>query len=366
MGKISLRGVTKKFGRLEVLHDISAEINDGEFICVVGPSGCGKSTLLRLVAGLEQITSGDIAIDDKVINTLEPKDRDIAMVFQNYALYPHMTVYKNMAYGLKVRGVARDRIDSEVREAARMLGLEEFLHRKPRQLSGGQRQRVAMGRALVRNPNVFLFDEPLSNLDAKLRNQMRVEIRRLHKNLRTTSIYVTHDQVEAMTLADRIIVLNQGRIEQFAEPHHIYKFPSTTFVARFIGSPSMNLIQGRVGDGGRSLHLPGDALIRLTQPVNRPADSKVIVGLRPEQLALHTPDSENGLSCVIEADIEMLEPLGSDMIIHCRLNGNLENLMVARLPGSAPVKENERLKLVFTGENLHLFDPETGNRLDGL
>jgi sn-glycerol 3-phosphate transport system ATP-binding protein len=364
MGKISLRGVEKKFGNQQVLFDIFAEIKDGEFICVVGPSGCGKSTLLRLIAGLETITAGEIAIDDRVINDLEPKDRDIAMVFQNYALYPHMSVYKNMAYGLKVHGFSKDHIEARVWEAARMLGLEEYLSRKPRQLSGGQRQRVAMGRALVREPNVFLFDEPLSNLDAKLRNQMRVEIRRLHKKLRTTSVYVTHDQVEAMTLADRIIVLNEGRIEQYADPHQIYQNPGTTFVAHFIGSPSMNLVEAQLGEGDDQLILPGKGYIQLPRAVERPSGSKVLVGLRPEHLNVQNTGAANGMNCEIEAAVEMLEPLGSDMVIHCRLNGNGENLIVARLAGSAQVRENENIRLYFTGEKLHLFDLETGQLID--
>src|ERR1700704_1640328 len=260
MAQVHLRGVKKSYdNKLEVIHGIDMEIADGEFIVIVGPSGCGKSTLLRMVAGLERITGGEVAIGDRVVNELEPKDRNIAMVFQNYALYPHMKVYDNMAYGLRVRGMSKDEIELRVQKAAGILSLEGLLDRKPRQLSGGQRQRVAMGRAIVREPEVFLFDEPLSNLDAKLRVQMRIEIRKLHQTIRTTSIYVTHDQVEAMTLADRLIVMNAGRAEQIGTPMEIYARPATTFVAAFIGSPAMNMLPARRSEDGRSVTLPGGA-----------------------------------------------------------------------------------------------------------
>src|SRR5579883_1239863 len=258
MAQVHLRGVKKTYdNKVAVIHGIDMEIADGEFIVIVGPSGCGKSTLLRMVAGLERITGGQVAIGERVVNELEPKDRDIAMVFQNYALYPHMSVYRNMAYGLKIRGLARDDIDGRVKKAARILELEKLLQRKPRQLSGGQRQRVAMGRAIVREPAVFLFDEPLSNLDAKLRVQMRLEIKRLQRELAVTSIYVTHDQVEAMTLADRLIVMNAGVAEQIGTPMDVYDRPASTFVAGFIGSPSMNFLAGKVSEGGRSVELAG-------------------------------------------------------------------------------------------------------------
>src|SRR5256886_16130998 len=238
MAKVALRRLTKSYANLEVIHGVDMEVSDGEFIVIVGPSGCGKSTLLRMVAGLEAITGGEIVIGDRVVNALEPKDRDIAMVFQNYALYPHMSVFDNMAYGLKIRGLAKDDIGRRVQRAAEILELAPLLERKPRQLSGGQRQRVAMGRAIVREPAVFLFDEPLSNLDAKLRVQMRFEIQKLHQSIRTTSVYVTHDQVEAMTLGDRLIVMNSGRAEQIGRPIEVYEWPATTFVAGFIGSPA--------------------------------------------------------------------------------------------------------------------------------
>ena len=258
MAQVHLRGVKKSYdNKLEVIHGIDMEIADGEFIVIVGPSGCGKSTLLRMVAGLERITGGEVAIGDRVVNELEPKDRDIAMVFQNYALYPHMSVYDNMAYGLKIRGMPKDEIDRRVRKAAKTLELGTFLERRPRQLSGGQRQRVAMGRAIVREPAVFLFDEPLSNLDAKLRVQMRLEIKRLQRELAVTSIYVTHDQVEAMTLADRLIVMNAGVADQIGTPMDVYDRPASVFVAGFIGSPAMNFLAAKVGQGGRSVDLAG-------------------------------------------------------------------------------------------------------------
>src|ERR671912_2109549 len=249
MAQVHLRGVKKTYdNKIEVIHGIDMEIADGEFIVIVGPSGCGKSTLLRMVAGLERITGGEVAIGDRVVNELEPKDRDIAMVFQNYALYPHMSVYQNMAYGLKIKKMPKDEIERRVQKAAKILELGTFLQRLPRQLSGGQRQRVAMGRAIVREPAVFLFDEPLSNLDAKLRVQMRLEIQKLHRRLKTTSLYVTHDQVEAMTLAERMIVMNAGRAEQIGTPMQVYEDPQTQFVAGFIGSPSMNFVEGAIAD----------------------------------------------------------------------------------------------------------------------
>src|SRR3982750_998738 len=258
MAQVHLRGVKKTYdNKVAVIHGIDMEIADGEFIVIVGPSGCGKSTLLRMVAGLERITGGEVAIGDRVVNGLEPKDRDIAMVFQNYALYPHMSVYQNMAYGLKIKKMPKDEIERRVQKAAKILELGTFLQRLPRQLSGGQRQRVAMGRAIVREPAVFLFDEPLSNLDAKLRVQMRFEIQKLHRRLRTTSLYVTHDQVEAMTLADRMIVMNAGRAEQIGTPMEVYENPASVFVAGFIGSPAMNFVTGSAGAGGRIA--PGNA-----------------------------------------------------------------------------------------------------------
>jgi len=264
MAQVHLRGVRKSYEKLEVIHGVDIEIADGEFVVIVGPSGCGKSTLLRMVAGLERITGGTIAIGDRVVNDLEPKDRDIAMVFQNYALYPHFSVYENMAYGLKIRGLSKAEIDQRVQKAAKILELGTFLQRRPRQLSGGQRQRVAMGRAIVREPAVFLFDEPLSNLDAKLRVQMRLEIKRLQRELDVTSIYVTHDQVEAMTLADRLIVMNAGIADQIGTPMDVYERPASVFVAGFIGSPAMNFLAGKVVEGGQAIELAGTGAVRVT------------------------------------------------------------------------------------------------------
>src|SRR6266446_2872732 len=282
MAGVSFRGVRKAYGDAEVIHGVTAEVADGEFMVIVGPSGCGKSTLLRMVAGLERITTGEIAIGHRVVNELEPKERDIAMVFQNYALYPHMSVYENMSYGLRIRGLSKTDIDARVRRAAGILELQAFLERKPRQLSGGQRQRVAMGRAIVREPAVFLFDEPLSNLDAKLRVQMRFEIQKLHRRLSTTSLYVTHDQVEAMTLAQRMIVMNAGRAEQIGTPMDVYEDPQTMFVAGFIGSPAMNFITGKTTGEGLIALDHGGTVRAANARVE--AGRSIAVGIRPEHL----------------------------------------------------------------------------------
>ena len=331
MAAVSLHDVRKKYGELEVIHGVSTEVADGEFVVIVGPSGCGKSTLLRMVAGLEPITSGEIRIGSRVVNELEPKDRDIAMVFQNYALYPHMSVYENMSYGLRIKGFSKDEIETRVRKAAAILELESFLKRKPRQLSGGQRQRVAMGRAIVREPAVFLFDEPLSNLDAKLRVQMRAELQALHRRLGTTSLYVTHDQVEAMTLAHRMIVMNAGRAEQIGAPLDVYARPATTFVASFIGSPPMNLIpQQRDG-------------------------RNVLFGIRPEHLQ---PCSPGDASLV--ADIDLVEPLGADTLVHGHLTQGTR--IAARLNASFDARAG-KLPLRFEPTQAHYFDAETGVRL---
>jgi sn-glycerol 3-phosphate transport system ATP-binding protein len=331
MAALSFRDVRKSYGDLEVIHGVSTEVADGEFVVIVGPSGCGKSTLLRMVAGLEPITSGEIRIGERVVNDLEPKDRDIAMVFQNYALYPHMSVYDNMSYGLRIKGFSRQEIDARVQKAAAILELQPFLKRKPRQLSGGQRQRVAMGRAIVREPAVFLFDEPLSNLDAKLRVQMRAELQGLHRRLGTTSLYVTHDQVEAMTLAHRMIVMNAGRAEQIGAPLEVYARPATTFVAAFIGSPPMNLIpQERDG-------------------------RKVLFGIRPEHLE---PCAESEAKLV--ADIDLIEPLGADTLVY----GHLDNgtRIAARLHSSMDARAG-KLALRYRPEYAHYFDEQTGARL---
>src|SRR6267378_632559 len=301
MAQVHLRDVKKSYDKLEVIHGIDMEIADGEFIVIVGPSGCGKSTLLRMVAGLERITGGKVSIGDRVVNELEPKDRDIAMVFQNYALYPHMSVYDNMAYGLKIRGMPKDEIDRRVRKAAKTLELGTFLDRRPRQLSGGQRQRVAMGRAIVREPAVFLFDEPLSNLDAKLRVQMRLEIKRLQRELAVTSIYVTHDQVEAMTLADRLIVMNAGVADQIGTAMDVYDRPSSVFVAGFIGSPAMNFLAAKVAPGSKGVELASPGAQPVTLPLasvtSAAPGTAVALGMRPEHLL---PTSDGPLEFEIE------------------------------------------------------------------
>jgi len=331
MAGVSFRDVRKSYGSTEIIHGVTTDVADGEFVVIVGPSGCGKSTLLRMVAGLERITSGEIAIGTRVVNELEPKDRDIAMVFQNYALYPHMSVRENMAYGLKIRRMATADIEARVKRAAEILELGPFLDRKPRALSGGQRQRVAMGRAIVREPAVFLFDEPLSNLDAKLRVQMRVELQALHRRLGTTSLYVTHDQVEAMTLAHRMIVMNAGRAEQIGAPLEVYARPATTFVAGFIGSPPMNLIPSKLN--GRDVQL----------------------GVRPEHLE---PCGESEANFI--AEVDLVEPLGADTLAHGKVGGER---IIARLHAALNTVEG-RMPLRFQPENRHYFDAATGARLD--
>jgi sn-glycerol 3-phosphate transport system ATP-binding protein len=351
MGAISIRNVIKHYGHgpkaNPVIHGVSAEIADGEFIVIVGPSGCGKSTLLRMVAGLEEITGGEISIGGRVVNDVEPADRDIAMVFQNYALYPHMSVFDNMAYGLKIAKLPREQIKARVDKAAAILELGGLLERKPRQLSGGQRQRVAMGRAIVRQPQVFLFDEPLSNLDAKLRAATRIEIKKLHAELGVTSLFVTHDQVEAMTLAERMIVMNAGRMEQIGTPEEVYARPATTFVASFIGSPPMNLLHG-VADGA-SFRVGGQAL-----PLPRPAprSGPLVLGVRPEHVQWATAGEGSW-----ELQVDVLEMLGAERLIYCRLG---ESLFTVRIDGmlAAPAP-GDRVPLMVTAERLHWFDADT-------
>jgi sn-glycerol 3-phosphate transport system ATP-binding protein len=355
MAAISLRNVVKRYGTgpkaNQVIHGVSAEIADHEFIVIVGPSGCGKSTLLRMVAGLEEISEGEIAIGGRVVNDVEPSERDIAMVFQNYALYPHMTVFDNMAYGLKIAKVPVDEIKVRVDKAAKILELGLFLQRKPRELSGGQRQRVAMGRAIVRQPQVFLFDEPLSNLDAKLRAQTRLEIQKLHAELGVTSLFVTHDQVEAMTLAQRMIVMNAGRMEQIGTPDEVYHHPATTFVASFIGSPPMNLIKGQA-DGtrftaaGQTLDLPAAA----------PRSGELILGLRPEHTAL-----VRNVSTGWQLKIEALEMLGAERLVYGRVG---DTLFTVRLDATVePPKVGEIVSLKAAPEQLHWFDAGTTKRI---
>ena len=359
MAQVHLRGVKKSYDKLEVIHGIDMEIADGEFVVIVGPSGCGKSTLLRMVAGLERITGGEVAIGDRVVNELEPKDRDIAMVFQNYALYPHFSVYENMAYGLKIRGVPKAEIDQRVQKAAKILELGTFLQRRPRQLSGGQRQRVAMGRAIVREPAVFLFDEPLSNLDAKLRVQMRLEIKRLQRELAVTSIYVTHDQVEAMTLADRLIVMNAGVADQIGTPMDVYDRPASVFVAGFIGSPSMNFLAAKVSAGGRAVEIAGLGIsgvaLPLARPTSAPGGAAVALGIRPEHL-LPTPDGP------LEFTIELAEPLGADTLLHGHF-GDARELVTVRQGGHVLAKPGDKRRFRADAGHLHLFDSQTGKRI---
>ncbi|NDW45501.1 sn-glycerol-3-phosphate import ATP-binding protein UgpC [Ruegeria sp. PrR005] len=350
MASITLKDLVKAYGDTEVLHHVEGEISDGEFIVVVGPSGCGKSTLLRMVAGLETVTSGTICIGDKVVNQLEPADRDIAMVFQNYALYPHMSVRENMAYGLKIRKISKDEIARRVEEAADILELRPYLERKPRQLSGGQRQRVAMGRAIVRNPQVFLFDEPLSNLDAKLRVQMRLEIRKLQQRLGVTSIYVTHDQVEAMTLGDRLMVLNGGYVEQFGTPIELYDRPATTFVAGFIGSPAMNFLPATVSAGMATL---GNGA-RLANA--GAANGAVTLGIRPE----HLLQDDAG---PVRVTVELVEQLGANSLLHGKLEGTDIEMVVSQ-PGHMSAAAGTVMGFVPANGALHLFHAETGKRIE--
>jgi sn-glycerol 3-phosphate transport system ATP-binding protein len=359
MAGVAIRDVHKSFGPVKVIQGISMDIADGEFVVMVGPSGCGKSTLLRMVAGLETITSGEIAIGERVVNELEPKDRDIAMVFQNYALYPHMSVYDNMAYGLKIQGRPKPEIEKRVQRAAEILELAQLLKRRPRELSGGQRQRVAMGRAIVREPKVFLFDEPLSNLDAKLRVQMRSELQALHARLKTTTLYVTHDQVEAMTLAHRMMVMNAGRAEQIGRPLEVYQKPATTFVAAFIGSPPMNLVAGRINEGGKALASDGAVSVRLPEP--RPAldGRNVLLGVRPEHFEICEERA-----ALLTPDIDFIELLGSDSLVYGHLGADKKGMRVAaRLHTSIVAKEGQ-LPLRFAPEHMHLFDPESGKRIE--
>jgi sn-glycerol 3-phosphate transport system ATP-binding protein len=351
MATVTLKDIKKSFGATDVIHGISTHIEDGEFIVIVGPSGCGKSTLLRMVAGLETVSGGEVQIGGERANDKEPMDRDIAMVFQNYALYPHFSVRQNMGYGLKIAGLPKDQINAKVVEAAKLLQLEPLLDRKPKQLSGGQRQRVAMGRAIVREPAVFLFDEPLSNLDAKLRVQMRLEIKELQSKLGITSLYVTHDQVEAMTMADRMIVMNGGIAEQIGTPLEVYETPRTLFAAQFIGSPSMNIIDARVEAGKVLLDdvVVADAV---------GADGPVKLGVRPEHMEL----DDNGS---LHVTVKMTEPLGANTLFHGKLANHPESFTIS-LQGVHPMKSSgQKMRFSVQAGQAHVFDAKNGLRLTG-
>jgi ABC-type sugar transport system ATPase subunit len=361
MATLELRRVRKSFGTVEIVHGVDLAVADREFVVLVGPSGCGKSTILRMIAGLEDISGGEILIDSAVVNERDPKDRDIAMVFQDYALYPHMTVAQNMAFSLQYRGVARPEIATRVAQAARILEIEPLLARMPRQLSGGQRQRVAMGRAIVRDPRIFLFDEPLSNLDAKLRVAMRTEIKRLRERVATTTIYVTHDQVEAMTLADRIVVLDKGYIQQIGTPEEVYETPATTFVAGFIGAPPMNLLPARVVGQG-AIELPGGARLAMAPELaarSQASTGDVWCGLRPEHLAWRPSDSVPEAGTIVGAAV-VVEPLGSDTVVSLDVGGHP---LIARVPPKTVRRAGERVALAIDAANIHLFDHATERRL---
>lgn len=364
MARVTLQDLSKHFDKVVAVNRVNLEIPDKEFVVFVGPSGCGKTTTLRMIAGLEEATDGTILIGDRVVNDVPPKDRNIAMVFQNYALYPHMNVYKNMAFGLKLRRTPRAEIERRVGDAARILGIEDLLDRKPRQLSGGQRQRVAVGRAIVRQPEVFLFDEPLSNLDAKLRVQMRGELIKLHYQLESTMIYVTHDQVEAMTMGDRIVIMSNGDIQQVGAPMEVYDHPVNLFVAGFIGSPAMNFFEGKLASQNSDLwvdfdkfqlKLPKSQLARYGDRVNR----KVVFGIRPENISDRAA-SGNGQQERVGSKVTVVEPLGSEVMVE--LNAG-DHTFVARLDPDTSARPMQEMAVYFDMNRFHLFDAETGMNL---
>jgi multiple sugar transport system ATP-binding protein len=362
MATVTFDGVWKRFNEVVAVNDLNLQINDGEFMVLVGPSGCGKTTSLRMIAGLEEISEGTLSIGDRVVNHVAPKDRDIAMVFQSYALYPHMTVRDNMAFGLKLRKTPKDEIERRVNEAAAMLSCENLLDRKPRELSGGQRQRVALGRAIVREPAVFLMDEPLSNLDAKLRVQTRAEIARLHQRLGTTTVYVTHDQVEAMTMGQRIAVMSEARLQQVGSPQELYDHPDNRFVAGFIGSPSMNFLDVDVTRDGDNVQLKGDGIDiplpeRYTAGFKSFSGNKLVVGVRPEHLDVKA----EGPSGKLQGNADVVEYLGNEELIHFTVGGHD---IVALIGSEHRVKPGDELTLYIPLEKVHLFDPETTLALD--
>jgi multiple sugar transport system ATP-binding protein len=358
MAEVSLKNISKSFGNTKVLHDVSVDISDGEFVVIVGPSGCGKSTLLRIVAGLEETSEGEIFIGDDKVNDVAPKNRSIAMVFQNYALYPHMNIYDNMAFGLKMKKEPKDKIKERVMHAAGILGIEDYLHRKPKELSGGQRQRVAVGRAIVRDPAVFLFDEPLSNLDAKLRVQMRNEIKKLHQSLKSTMMYVTHDQVEAMTMGDRIVVMKDGYLMQSDAPLEIYRRPVNRFVASFIGSPSMNFLEADL-DSSQDLTFVGSSYKLKVPEVERSnlekyIGKRVTVGIRPEHFKINSKGKG------LEVKIDVSELMGSESYLHAKMG---ETDLIARVSAQESLTMGEKIHLEVAPENLHLFDVSNGARI---
>ncbi|UPK23910.1 ABC transporter ATP-binding protein [Bradyrhizobium sp. 195] len=363
MADVALRKVVKRYDDVEAVRGIDLDIADHEFIVLVGPSGCGKSTTLRMIAGLEDISDGDIMIGGDVVNDVPPKDRDIAMVFQNYALYPHMTVAENMSFGLRLKHYPKAEIKARVTEAARLLDITDLIDRKPKQLSGGQRQRVAMGRAIVRNPKVFLFDEPLSNLDAKLRVQMRIEIKKVHQKVRTTTVYVTHDQVEAMTLADRVVVMNKGRIEQIGTPNELYHKPATRFVAGFIGSPAMNFLPCRLEDVGGTLQIRLTDRIAFALPPARaarynalPRTDKLLLGLRPEHLTESHAHLEPGVES-FDTVLDVTEPMGMETLVYFGLDGTP---VCGRVNPNAGAKDGAPMRLAMDLNNMHLLNEATG------
>ena len=361
MAEVALRNVVKRYDDVVAVSNVNLDIPNQEFVVLVGPSGCGKSTTLRMIAGLEEITGGEISIGGEVVNDLPPKDRDIAMVFQNYALYPHMTVAENMSFGLKLRKFPKEEIKARVDNAARILDISELLERRPKQLSGGQRQRVAMGRAIVRNPKVFLFDEPLSNLDAKLRVQMRTEIKRVHQQVKTTTVYVTHDQVEAMTLADRVVVMNGGKIEQIGSPNDLYHHPKTRFVAGFIGSPAMNFIPAKLEANGSGLRLRLSDRLSFVVPEARTTRYRgyvgkdVIFGLRPEHIT-ETRGANGGAGQEFSTALDVVEPMGMETMVFFRIGGTE---VCGRVEPTAAKGAGETMQLRANLDHMHLIDPAT-------
>jgi multiple sugar transport system ATP-binding protein len=351
MANLSLHALTKAYGKTEVLHGINLEVADGEFVVFVGPSGCGKSTTLRMIAGLEEVTSGEVVIGDRVVNNLEPKDRDIAMVFQNYAIYPHMSVKKNIAFGLRSSKLPKSDKEARIQEVAGILDMTDLLDRKPSQLSGGQRQRVAIGRAMVRNPAVFLFDEPLSNLDAQLRTQMRLEIKKLHQRVGNTIIFVTHDQVEAMTMADRIVIMKDGHIQQIGTPAEVYHSPANTFVAQFIGAPSMNMLPATLDAGGLHLNSGQNVSTSRTSPSRR----AVVVGVRPDDLHINGAGGP-----LLQGNVILREPLGSETLLYVDCHGQE---IIAKADGRTPPEVGAEVILTAEESNLHVFDADTNTAL---